>query len=48
MDGVDYGFDVYFLIDLTKGIDVPANNISKSLEDMTEKGVKFAKKTSFS
>ena len=48
MDGIAFGFDVYFLIDLTKGIDLPANNISNSLENMTKKGVKFVKKTSFS
>lgn len=48
MDGVDFGFDVYFLIDLTKGIDLPANNISNSLENMVKKGIKFVKKTSFS
>ena len=47
MDGVDFGFDVYFLIDLTKGIDLPANNISNSLENMAKKGIKFVKKTSF-
>ena len=47
MDGIDFGFDVYFLIDLTKGIDLPANNISNSLENMTKKGIKFVKKTSF-
>ena len=48
MDGIDFGFDVYFLIDLTKGIDLPANNISISLENMTKKGIKFVKKISFS
>ncbi len=47
MDGVDFGFDVYFLIDLTKGINLPANNISNSLENMAKKGIKFVKKTSF-
>ena len=41
MDGVDFGFEVYFLVDLTKGIDLPPGNISVSLENMTNKGIKF-------
>ena len=27
MDGADFGFEVYFLVDLTKGIDLPPFNI---------------------
>jgi nicotinamidase/pyrazinamidase len=41
LDGVDLGYKVYFLIDLTKGIDLPPGNISNILETMTSKGVKF-------
>jgi len=48
IDGIDFGFDVYFLIDLTKGIDVPPGNISNSLKSMSNKGIKFAKLESFS
>lgn len=48
MDGFDFGFKVYFLIDLTRGIDLPPGNISNSLERMTNKGIKFAKIESFS
>ncbi|MFX1361443.1 MAG: bifunctional nicotinamidase/pyrazinamidase, partial [Promethearchaeota archaeon] len=48
IDGIDFGFEVYFLIDLTKGIDLPPGNISNSLESMTKKGIKFAKIESFS
>ncbi|MEJ2295781.1 MAG: bifunctional nicotinamidase/pyrazinamidase [Candidatus Lokiarchaeota archaeon] len=47
MDGIDLGFKVYFLTDLTKGIDNPPGNISKSLEAMLKKGIKFANKNSF-
>ncbi|MFX1394922.1 MAG: bifunctional nicotinamidase/pyrazinamidase [Promethearchaeota archaeon] len=47
IDGVDLGFEVYSLIDLAKGIDLPPGNISNSLESMNNKGVKFAKKNSF-
>ena len=44
LDGIDFGFEVYFLVNLTRGIDVPPGNISKSLQDMTNKGIKFATK----
>ncbi len=44
LDGIDFGFEVYFLVNLTRGIDLPPGNISKSLQDMTNKGIKFATK----
>ncbi|MFX0186962.1 MAG: bifunctional nicotinamidase/pyrazinamidase [Candidatus Hodarchaeota archaeon] len=47
IDGVDLGFEVYFLVDLTKGIDLPPGNISNSLENMVNKSIKFANKDSF-
>ncbi len=47
LDGADLGYEVYFLIDLTKGIDLPPGNISNCLEKMTNKGIKFANKHSF-
>ena len=47
MDAFDFGFEVFFLIDLTKGIDLPPGNISKSLENMRSKGIKFTNKESF-
>ena len=44
MDAVDFGFEkVYMLVDLSKGIDLPPGNISNALENMTKKGIKFAK-----
>jgi len=46
LDGVDLGFETFFLVDLTKGIDLPPGNISNCLEDMTNKGIKFANKDS--
>ncbi|MBN1802502.1 MAG: bifunctional nicotinamidase/pyrazinamidase [Candidatus Lokiarchaeota archaeon] len=45
IDGISLGFDTYFLIELTKGIDQPQNNISNALNDMKSKGVKFVKTT---
>jgi nicotinamidase/pyrazinamidase len=47
LDAVDLGYEVYFLIDLTKGIDLPPGNISNCLENMINKGIKFANKDSF-
>jgi nicotinamidase/pyrazinamidase len=47
MDGIDFGFKVYFLVDLTKGIDLPPGNISTALKNMREKGIKFASMDSF-
>ncbi|TFG27682.1 MAG: bifunctional nicotinamidase/pyrazinamidase [Promethearchaeota archaeon] len=48
MDAVDFGFEeVYLIIDLTKGIDLPPGNISNALEHMTTKGINFAKRDSF-
>ncbi len=47
MDGVDFDFKVYFIVDLTKGIDLPAGNISNALESMLNKGITFVMKDSF-
>jgi len=47
IDGISFGFEVLLLIDLSKGIDLPPGNISSALENMTDKGVKFVKLTSF-
>jgi len=47
MDGLDFGFKVYLLADLTKGIDDPPGNIAKSLDIMSKNGVKFANVNGF-
>jgi len=47
IDGIDFGFEVYFLVNLTKGIDLPPGNISSSLENMRNKDIKFVTKESF-
>jgi len=44
LDGFDFGFEMYFLVNLTRGIDLPPGNISKSLQHMRDKGIKFATK----
>lgn len=47
IDGKNLGFDVYVIIDLTRGIDDPEGNISNALETMTQTGVKFVKSAVF-
>jgi nicotinamidase/pyrazinamidase len=47
IDARNLGFDVYVIVDLTKGIDDPEGNISRALEDMKNKGVKFVKSNGF-
>ena len=47
VDGVDFGYDVYFLVDLTRGVDLPPGNISNSLKIMKNKGINFINKESF-
>ena len=46
IDGVNLGYEVFFLIDLTKGIDNPSGSIIESLLNMINKEVKFANKSS--
>ena len=47
MDAVDFGFEVFFIFDLTKGIDLPPGNISKSLGNMKKKKIQFVNQSSF-
>jgi nicotinamidase/pyrazinamidase len=47
IDGIEFGFDVNFIVDLTRGIDDPEGSISNALEDMKNKGVKFLNQQSF-
>ncbi len=47
MDGAEFGFETYFIIDLTKGVDLPPGNIVNTLKSMSKKGLKFAIKDSF-
>ncbi|MFX0028109.1 MAG: bifunctional nicotinamidase/pyrazinamidase [Candidatus Hermodarchaeota archaeon] len=47
MDGVNFGYKVYFLVDMSKGIDLPEGNINNALENMIKKDIKFVNKSSF-
>ena len=48
IDGMDLGFETYFIIDLTKGVDLPPGNIVNTLKNMVKKGIKFVTKANFS
>lgn len=47
MDGFEFGYKVYFLIELTRGVDLPPGNVSRTLKSMKEKGIIFVKRKSF-
>ncbi|MHA1264709.1 MAG: bifunctional nicotinamidase/pyrazinamidase [Candidatus Helarchaeota archaeon] len=47
MDAKKMGFEVYVILDLTKGIDDPPESIATSLETMTKEGIKFVKSEVF-
>jgi nicotinamidase/pyrazinamidase len=47
IDGMNFGFEVFFIMDLTKGIDFPNGNISQALNTMKRKNIKFANIKSF-
>jgi len=47
MDGIDLGFKVFLVVDLSKGIDLPPGNISSALKSTINKGIKFVKVESF-
>lgn len=47
MDGVDFGYDVHFIADLTRGVDLPEGNVKMALKNLAKKGIKFANKESF-
>ncbi|MFX0082317.1 MAG: bifunctional nicotinamidase/pyrazinamidase [Candidatus Hodarchaeota archaeon] len=46
MDGLDFGFDVYLLVKLTRGVDLPEGSIKRALENMIKRGIKFVSKES--
>lgn len=48
MDGVDLGYNVVFIVDLTRGVDLPPGNVDNTLKNMEKKGIIFAKEGSFS
>ncbi|MFX0000149.1 MAG: bifunctional nicotinamidase/pyrazinamidase [Candidatus Hodarchaeota archaeon] len=47
MDGFNFGYKVYFLADLTRGVDLPEGNVNNALETMKKIGIKFANNESF-
>ncbi len=47
LDGFNFGYKVYFLVDLTRGVDLPEGNIKTALETMKKTGIKFVNNESF-
>ncbi|MFX0142771.1 MAG: bifunctional nicotinamidase/pyrazinamidase [Candidatus Hodarchaeota archaeon] len=47
MDGFEFGYKVYLLVDLSRGIDLPKDNINNALKTMKKTGIKFANIKSF-
>jgi len=48
MDGIDLGYNVVLVVDLTRGVDLPPGNVVNTLKNMKEKGIIFANEGSFS
>lgn len=47
MDGLEFGYKVYFLVDLTRGVDLPEGNVENALKNLKKSGIKFVKNESF-
>lgn len=45
LDGRSLGFEVFVIIDLTRGIDDPPGSVQTAIRTMTDKGIKFLKST---
>jgi len=43
MDGLEFGYKVYFLVDLTRGVDLPEGNVENALKNLKKSGIKFVK-----
>lgn len=41
MDAVRYGFETYVIIDACRGVDIPANNIQRTICSMENNGIKI-------
>lgn len=47
MDGFEFGYEVYLLVELTRGIDLPKGSVRNALETMSKTGIKFVNINSF-
>ncbi|MFX0024763.1 MAG: bifunctional nicotinamidase/pyrazinamidase [Candidatus Hermodarchaeota archaeon] len=47
MDGLDFGYNVYLLVELTRGVNLPEGSVKNALNTMKSSGVKFANFKSF-
>lgn len=47
MDGLDFGYKVFFMVNLTRGVDLSEGNVENTLKNMKKSDIKFAKIESF-
>lgn len=47
MDGLDFGYKVFFMVNLTRGVDLPEGNVENALENLKKSDIKFVKIESF-
>lgn len=47
MDGLEFGYEVYFLVNLTRGVDLPEGNVENALKNLKKSSIKFVKDESF-
>ncbi|MCK4380221.1 MAG: bifunctional nicotinamidase/pyrazinamidase [Candidatus Lokiarchaeota archaeon] len=47
MNGLEFGYKVYFLVNLTRGVDLPEGNVENALKNLKKSGIKFVKNKSF-
>ena len=47
MDGLEFGYKVYFLVNLTRGVDLPEGNVENALKNLKKSAIKFVKNESF-
>jgi len=47
MDGHEFGYQVYFLVNLTRGVDLPEGNIENALKNLKKSDIKFVNNESF-
>ena len=41
LDALDFGFRVSVILDAAKGVDVPAGNVERAIEDMKKRGIRI-------
>jgi len=47
MDGLEFGYKVFFMVNLTRGVDLPEGNVENALKNLKKSDIKFVKIESF-